>query len=175
MTFDQVAEKVQEYLRDPFFPPSRVIIDGANKQGLEEMNTRHGTGLVPAEKHGKVEYINLLNGDLRMGRIQALPLAKALVEEWKVLVWMTDGGKIIEPRKEHSGIHNDLSDAFLYVWRYCYNFLWKPPVNPQKAGTLESWEPQHIAKLQELGRKEQNPNELDLDWDESWDPDNDDL
>src|SRR5262249_45993306 len=144
------------------------VVDGANKQGVAEMNNRHGSGLLIAEKHGKVEYINLFNGDLRESRIKILPGTEQLAREWKALVWVTDGGKIIEPRIEHQGIHNDLSDGTLYIWRHAYNYLFKAPVKPVPREAQESWEPLHIKKLEEQVRKEQNPNELDLAWDEEW-------
>lgn len=168
LDFTATAEKIHEL--DKIFNFEVKICDGANKQGIQEMNDRHKCGLIIAEKHGKLEYINLMNGDLRQGKIKTLPAAQALTKEWKALVWVTEGGKIVEPRKEHQGIHNDLADSALYLWRYAYTYMYTPTVKPPEPGTLESWEPTHIKNLQEQIRKQQNPNELDLDWDETWNP-----
>lgn len=170
MDFTAVAAKIKDLEKTYDFDVK--VCDGANKQGIEEMNNRHQAGLIVAEKHGKVEYINLFNGDLLQGKIKTLPEAKELSEEWKALVWVTDGGKIVEPRKEHQGIHNDLSDSCLYLWRYATTYLWKPPVLPPKPGSAESWEPDHIKKLEEQIKREQNPDDLyPMEWDEGWDPD----
>lgn len=169
MDFTAVAGKIRELEKD--FEFDVKVVDGANKQGVAELNNRHGCALIIAEKHGKIEYINLFNGELRQGFIKVLPIAKALPEEWKSLVWVTDGGKILEPRIEHPGIHNDLSDSCLYLWRYAYNYLFKPTVKPPIPGTQESWEPEHIKKLEDQVRKEQNPDELAIDWDDGWNED----
>ena len=39
-SFDQVEIKIKEFQSDPHFPVSSVIIDGANKQGVETMRLR---------------------------------------------------------------------------------------------------------------------------------------
>lgn len=170
MDFTAVAQKIVEL--DKTYNFEVKVCDGANKQGIEEMNNRHRTGLIIAEKHGKVEYINLMNGDLRQARIKLLPLAKPLADEWKALVWITEGGKIVEPRREHQGIHNDLSDSCLYLWRYAYTYLWQPIEKKPVPGSQASWEPEHIRKLEEQVKREQNPDELPLlDWDEGWNED----
>lgn len=169
MDFTAVAEKTLELEKTYNFEVK--VVDGANKQGIAEMNNRHSTGFIIAEKHGKVEYINLMNGDLRQGKIKLLPGAMPLSKEWKVLVWVTEGGKIIEPRKEHAAIENHLSDGALYLWRYAYTYLFQAPKPFVPREAQESWEPDHIKKLQDAVRKEQNPDELSLDWDEDWTPD----
>lgn len=170
MDFTACAEKIKEL--ELSFSFEVKVCDGANKQGLAEMNNRHGAGLIPAEKHGKVEYINLFNGDMRQARIKLLPLAAPLAAEWKALVWITDGGKIVEPRQEHPGIHNDLCDPTLYLWRYAYTYLWQPQEKKPEPGTQASWEPDHIKKLEDTVRREQNPDDIfqGLEWDPDWDP-----
>lgn len=170
MDFTDVALKIKELERR--FKFDVKIADGANKQGLAEMNNRHGTQLIPAEKHGKVEYINLLNGDLIQGKIRLLPKAVLLADEMKRLVWVTEAGKLAFPLKEHEGMPNHCCDAFLYCWRYAYNYLWKPTEPFKDRQKQEVWEPAHIEKLTEQIRREKNPDELHIDWEEAWDDDN---
>jgi hypothetical protein len=112
------------------------VVDGANKQGVEEMNRRHGLSLVPAEKKDKVDFIRLMNDDMLQGVMVALPEAQPVVEEWGTLVWSTDlAGKIIEPRKENPNLPNHGTDATLYAWRKCYQYLSERPKPVAKPGT----------------------------------------
>jgi hypothetical protein len=159
-----VAEKRRELaLRFNF---EVEVIDGANKQAVEELNNRHGCRFIPADKIGKVDFINLMNAEFIQGMIQLLPGAKELGEEMKSLVWETDNGKIkLTPsgqRREHPGLPNNLCDAALYNWRYCYNYLFKKPEPGPAFGSQDHWERPHIERLQEQIRREQNPNHLEL-------------
>ena len=47
---------------------------------------------------------------------------KLLRQEWDSLVWEDANKEDEDPRCE-----NHLSDATLYAWRYCYNYLYKDP------------------------------------------------
>lgn len=146
------------------------VVDGANKQAVAELNNRHSLGLIAADKTGKADFIRIMNDDFIQGRIKLLPAAQPLAEEYKTLVWLTDeNGKIIEPRVENPVIPNDAADGALYLWRFCYQYLFKTPEKTPAPGTVESWEPAHIAKLQDQVRRAENPNELDLQWEETWD------
>ncbi len=163
------------------------VADGANKQALAELNNRLKCKFIPADKTGKVDFIKIMNDEFIQGNIKLLPGAyerqekdvDSLADEYETLVWETDNGKVIEPRKENPNIHNDLADSGLYNWRYTHTYLWSQPIK----GALkvdwtkqESWEPNHLQKLQEAARKEQNPNELDLSFDaDLFDFDRDDL
>lgn len=158
------AEKVKEL--DKRYGFEVKVVDGANKMAVEEMNQRHRCGLIPADKTGKVDFINIMNSEFIQQRIKLLPQTKALEDEYRTLVWITDNGKVVEPKKEHPGIHNDLADAALYLWRYCYQYLFEVPKKAIDWSSQERWEPQHIEKLAEQIRKEQNPNELELSFDQ---------
>lgn len=152
------------------------VVDGANKMAVEEMNNRqHNCGLIPADKTGKVDFIRLMNDEFIQGKIKLLPEAynkhepnvDSLDDEYGVLVWVTDNGKVKEPRKEHPGIHNDLCDAALYNWRYCYSYLFKAPKKEPELTSQERWEGDHLKRMEEEVRREKNPSALDLDFDPS--------
>lgn len=151
------------------------VVDGANKMAVEEMNNRHGCGLIPADKTGKADFIKLMNDDFVQNKIVLLPEAylkhepevDSLEDEYEALVWITEDGKVVEPRKEHPGLHNDLCDGALYNWRYCYQYLFKPTEPQVDYHSQERWEKDHIKSLAEEVRREQNPNEFDLSFDRS--------
>lgn len=180
MDITDVAAKIKELERKYTFQVK--VVDGANKQAVAELNNRHGTNLIPADKTGKVDFIKLMNDELIQGKIKLLPGTDALYNpkslydpkqakgEYQTLIWETDGnGKVKEPRKEHPTLHNDASDCALYLWRYCFQYLFTQPLPFQDKSKQEIWESLHIQKLQDQVRKESNPNELEMDWDEAWD------
>ena len=136
MDFTDVANKVKEL--DKTYNFNLTVVDGANKQGVQEMNNRHGLSLLPAEKTAKADYVRLLNDDLVQGNVLLLPQAHELAKEWSELVWCTDiTGKVMEPRKENPNLDNHLADSFLYLWRRCYQYLSQKPKSPPKQGTAE--------------------------------------
>lgn len=122
MTFDQVVIKINEFMLDPQYPVSKVIIDGANKQGVESMRIRSAIPFEYADKQGKVDFIEMLNGDLIQAKIKISHRCEALTDELRGLVWLTDGDKIIVPKKENPSLSNHLCDAFLYAWRNGYHY-----------------------------------------------------
>ncbi len=151
------------------------VVDGANKQAVSELNNRHDLNLICADKTGKVDFITIMNDDFIQAKIMLLEEeTKDLQTEYDKLIWLTDAnGKVLIPKKENPIIHNDLSDGALYLWRYCYVYLdvfdtGKKWINPHDQS---QWEPEHVRKLQEQVKKEQNPNYLEIVWDEEWDED----
>jgi len=124
MTFEEVAAKIQEFMRDPTYAPHKIVIDGANKQGVESMRLRSSIPFEYADKRDKVTFIELCNSDMTQGKIKILNTAenRPLWEEMSSLVWVTDGDKIKYPKKEHPSLANHLCDAFLYAWRCGYHY-----------------------------------------------------
>lgn len=168
MDVTAVADKIRELQTRWNFDVK--VIDNANKQAVAELNNRHQLNLVAADKTGKADFINIMNGEFIQRKIFLLPNAKELASEYETLVWETDNGKVKEPRKEHPGIPNHLTDAALYLWRYCYSYLFNEPAKKPVWGSQAHWEPEHLRNLEEQVRRKQNPNELELtssDFDEN--------
>lgn len=163
MDITDVANKIKELEKTWTFEVK--VVDNANKQAVYELNNRHGSQLIPADKTGKVDFINLMNAELIQRKIFTLPGAEELATEFKTLVWETDNGKIKEPRKEHAGLPNHLTDAALYNWRHAYQYLFEAPSKPLDKSLQTVWEKAHIEKLQDEVRREQNPTDLDLQFD----------
>jgi hypothetical protein len=124
MDVTDVANKIKWY--QSRFPVSKVIIDGSNKQAVEEMQRRHDLALTAADKREKADFIQLLNGDLIQGKIKLSPQCKELKEEALTLIWVVKDDQIIFPRKENPNCANHLCDAWLYAWRFCYPFMAEP-------------------------------------------------
>lgn len=160
MDVTDVADKIRELERKFTFDVK--VIDNANKQAVAELNNRHKLNLIAADKTGKNDFINIMNSEFIQGKIFTLPGCNELASEYEGLVWVTDNGKVKEPRKEHPGLSNHLTDAALYLWRHCYQYLFSEPAKQPVWGSQEHWEPKHIAALEEQVRRKQNPNELEL-------------
>lgn len=122
MDITDVAEKIKAFgTRYDIF---RVVVDGANKQAVEEIRKRHGIALHAADKTGKSDFIEIMNAELIQARIKIYePASTELVNEWLGLIWDDKSVK----RQEHPNCENHLADAALYAWRYCYQFLSEQP------------------------------------------------
>lgn len=137
MTFPEVEAKIREFMSDPAYPIQSVIIDGANKQGVESMNMRSDINFVYADKQGKSDHIEICNGDMIQAKLKIHESCAPLVDEMLTLVWRTDGDVIKIPRVENPSCPNHLCDAFLYVWFHCYHFLAQPAEVIPLPGTPE--------------------------------------
>ena len=135
MDITDVAEKIKQLKTK--YNIHKVIIDGANKQAVEEIQRRHQIPLIAADKTGKTDFIEIMNAELIQARIKAHKLNAAnLVEEWQNLVWKEKGKK----REENPACDNHLADACLYAWRFTYQFFSEKPKTRAKPGTKEWYE-----------------------------------
>lgn len=123
----------------------RIVIDGSAKQAVEEMKARHGISLYPTEKSGKSDFIEIMNAELIQGTIKLVEdKTYDLVDEWKSLIW--DDRSV--SRIENPTCPNHLSDATLYAWRYCYQYLFTAKAPPKtEEEKLDQWEEMEAEKL----------------------------
>ncbi len=144
MTFDALTDQIEVFMKHPTLSPHKVVIDGANKQGVESMRHRSMIPFEYADKNDKATFIELCNSDLIEGRVKIIdqPENRPLWEEMSSLVWMTDGDRIKYPKKEHPALQNHLCDAFLYAWRCGYHYAHKPTEKKIIKGSRE-WFIQH--------------------------------
>lgn len=165
MTFDDVVMKIQEFMRDPIMAPHRVIIDGANKQGVESMKQRSSIPFEYADKQDKATFIELCNNDLIQGSIKVIdtPENRPLWDEMQGLVWVTDGDKIKYPKKEHPALPNHLCDAFLYAWRCGWHYASIPAKKQVVVGSRD-W---YLKQSEQIWEREreflQNKNEWPME------------
>ncbi len=157
-----VRAKIKEFTDDPRYPVSQVIIDGANKQGVETMNIRGDINFTYADKLGKADHIEVCNGDLLMGKIKIHDSCTELITEMIKLVWQTEGDRIKIPRKEHPTLPNHLCDAFLYGWFNGWHFLSRPAKVALLPGTPEYVKEQedlHKQAIMERMKRDQAAND----------------
>jgi hypothetical protein len=165
-----VRHKIKEFLADPRYPISQVIIDGANKQGVETMNTRGDIPFYYADKQSKVDHIEMCNGDLIQGKIKIHTSCTPLIDEMMALVWKTAGDKIILPKKEHPSLPNHACDAFLYGWYNGWHFLSKPakialiPGSPEYIREQEDLHKKSIAERLQREQMLKDPNARGITW-----------
>lgn len=110
--FTAVSNVIKDLKRK--YPINNLIVDGANKQGIEEMKKRLGLPEIEiAEKLGKATYLRLLRDDVIMGKLKFIKNDNDELErEWKSLQWKDE-----KKEKEDDRCQNHLSDAVLYGWR----------------------------------------------------------
>lgn len=165
MTFDEVVFKIQEFMKDPLWAPHRVIIDGANKQGVESMRQRSSIPFEFADKQDKATFIELCNSDLIEGRIKILHTQenRPLWDEMCSLVWQTDGDRIKYPKKEHPALSNHRCDAFLYAWRCGWHYASRPQETKVAVGSRE-WYMQQSERIWEKERERLEKEDQQGDW-----------
>lgn len=155
MDLTDVSNKIKEYLSQ--YQIGKIIVDGSDKQSVEEMRRRHGVPLEAAEKQGKTDFIELLNADFIQQKILINLNCLNLINELMGLVWQTEGDLIKLPRKEHPSLPNHLCDALLYAWRYCYQYMSEPVIKKPIMGT-KAWQDQENENMWDL-EKERLENE----------------
>ncbi len=165
LTFDQVADRILKFMRDSEWSPNKVIIDGANKQGVESMRARSSIPFEPADKRDKATFIELCNADMVQGKIKMLDTGenRALWQEMAALVWVTDGDRIKIPKEEHPALPNHRTDAFLYGWRCGYHYHSAPAEVKLPIGS-KAWYDQQADNIWERERERLVSEQQKGDW-----------
>ncbi len=103
------------------YKPIRIEIDAGalGKKIADEIIRRHSIPVHAAEKHRKFEYIELMNDDLRTGKLKirrdSLCAQDMALVQWDILTK--------EKRTISKSFHSDITDAVLYAWRYANHFF----------------------------------------------------
>jgi hypothetical protein len=151
LDFTGVAGQIRELQRK--FAISKIVIDGSNKQGVEEIKKRHNIPMDNAEKQGKATYLRLLRDDVLQKNLMILEGANELVTEWKQLQWKNE-----ERKEEDSRCQNHLSDATLYAWRESRHYTYDPEDAPKDQNSQEFMDELEEMEAEEM-RKEAEENE----------------
>lgn len=145
------------------YNPVKSVIDtgGLGKKITEELKNRYSFHLEPAEKIRKKEFIEIMNSDMKLGRIK-VPKKAMVQSEWELLIW--DVEELAKNKwVEDAAFENHLCDAALYSWRECYHFLYEEkPIEPE-FGTPEYFKHQEnlIEKQIEEEFKRNQRNDFD--------------
>jgi hypothetical protein len=115
-TLTRVAQEINS-IRSKY-PIGKMVIDGANKQGVEDIKQRFKLKLESAEKTEKAFFLRALDDDFKEGNVLIVEKDNpALIGEWKQLQWKDE-----EKKEEDDRCQNHLSDATLYAWRKCRHY-----------------------------------------------------
>jgi len=103
------------------YKPVKMKIDAGalGKKISEELRRRHNIPVESADKVRKIEYIELLNDDLRTGRLMIKKDSTA-AHDYHLIQW-----DIVEKERRtiSDTFHSDIADAVLYAWRECNHFF----------------------------------------------------
>lgn len=126
-TISELAEMIIEI--DKSYGCVKKVIDAGalGKKITEEINQRYGIHLEAAEKTRKIEYIELMNADLRAGKIKVKD-SSIFAEESSLVQWDRDKSRP-DKRVISDKYHSDFCDAFLYAYREARHYLYEAP-NP---------------------------------------------
>lgn len=117
LDFTAVAQHIKQYQTRYHF--SRIVVDAAGLQGIEELRQRHNLPLIAAKKTAKLDYIALMNADLSQGLVKIMrPGCDALLKEWDGIIWDPNKDKL----ETYYLCQDHLSDAALYMWRESGHF-----------------------------------------------------
>ena len=159
MDLTDVANEIK-YLRIKY-NITQFEVDGANKQGVQEIRNRHGLPLEAAEKIDKPVYLSLLKDDINTHTAIVDPEGcKELVGEWKHLIWKDSSKKLENPKCK-----NHKSDSALYIWRKARHYLYREKEKPPSRDSEE-----YMKKMQEKEAKRlQRQLEEEQEWGGSFD------
>lgn len=105
------------------YDPVKMVMDAGalGKKIQEEIRRRHAIPLEAADKNRKLEYIELLNDDLRTAKFQAVK-GSQFEEDCYLVQWDKDAE---DPSKLviSKSFHSDICDSVLYAWRECNHFI----------------------------------------------------
>ena len=159
----QLVAVIREY-KDEYNPIRMVMDAGAlGKKIQEELRMRHGLNIDAADKARKVEFIELLNDDLRTEKFKAFN--KSLFEEDCMLVQWDKDSRIRNPErpKISDTYHSDICDAVLYAWRECRHYLSEKPVDSPKKGTNSYMKELEMKEAKECEEKKKDPYGFELE------------
>lgn len=159
MIFDEVKDYTETL--DQFYGGLKfVVVDGANKQGVETMRAKSRLVFTAAEKTGKRDNIEIFNSELIQQRIvliagdgqgdfsQGQEQSDPLLNEWQGLIWdekLLQKGKHVEDAR----CPNHLADATLYAWRYAYNYTSLPVPDDPPPRDSEAYMDLELERLKE--------------------------
>lgn len=149
MSVSDVADAIHR-LRNAY-GPSRIVMDvgGLGKMIAAELNTRYGLGIEPADKAGKLAFIEIANSDLRKGLLK-IPLGGGTAEQLATIQWAADR------KKEDPMYPNDAADAMLYAYRALLHYRAGPrpiPVEPESEEWYKLERERLIAQRARQGKK----------------------
>jgi hypothetical protein len=108
-----------------------IVVDGANKQVVEELRQVHRLPLIAADKRRKQAHWALMNADFRTGRIQVIEkFNQEIIKEWNELIY-DERNRLIGILKENPTKENHAADACLYGFFFSRHYRATPEPKPE--------------------------------------------
>ena len=159
----QLVAAINEY--KDLYNPIRMVMDAGalGKKIQEELRMRHGLNIEAADKTRKIEFIELLNDDLRTEKFKAFK--SSLFEEDCMLVQWDKDSKIRNPErpKISDTYHSDICDAVLYAWRECRHYLSEKPKAQPKEGSDAYMKELEMREARECEERKKDPYAFELE------------
>jgi hypothetical protein len=140
--------------------PEVMVVDTGGSMGksfAETLARVYGLPVVAAKKPEKFEYIEMLNGDFDRGRVKIIPGTKLEEQLLSVQFDLSDGARAELAHKgrlrEDPACPNDVTDAFLYLWRECHHHFATSGPDKPPPGSTEWWEAREKAAYQAACRQ----------------------
>jgi hypothetical protein len=131
-TISDLANKIKYFETKYDFIKKVIDTGGLGKKITEELGQRFGLHLEPAEKTRKHEFIELMNDDLRKGRLK-IKYKSLTYQEMAILQWDPNAARPIEDKR----YKNHLCDSILYAWREAKHYTYEDPIGFPAIGTAE--------------------------------------
>lgn len=156
LTITDLVNKIKE-LQSRYEPVRMVMDAGAlGKKIQEEIRQRHGISMEAAEKHRKNEFIELMNDDLRTGKLK-IRRDSRWAEDAMLIQWdRSTPGRL----KISDVFHSDISDAVLYAWRECKHYGSEAKDEKPRLGTPEYMDWLEEEEARKVEERQQMRDEL---------------
>lgn len=135
-----LVDKIKEL--ENKYKPVKMKIDhgGLGAKIAEELRVRHKIPVEAAEKVRKFEFIELMNDDLRLGKLK-IKSDTRWVEDQQLVSWdYSNPDKL----KISDTYHSDITDAVLYAWReakHYHQIRKEKPLDPTSEAAVDKfWE-----------------------------------
>ena len=159
MTIDKFGAEIQHTV-SLFGEPDVIVGDKGSLGGVlyvQELQSRFGISVIEAEKREKFDHIELLNSDFYSDRVQII-YNSDLDHELCGLQWDLEKDskeRLIRTGKlrENPSCANHLSDALLYLWRYCYHYWAVAEEVRIIVGSAEWWKDRERTSIERLREK----------------------
>jgi len=148
-----------------YYNPVKMVMDAGalGKKIQEEIRNRHGINAEAADKTRKLEFIELLNDDLRTGRFKTFENSK-FEEDSYIVVWDYDG----TVKKVSDRTHSDIHDSTLYAWKEAKHYFEKEKEKKSEKYSKEWLDEQEMLLAKQLKANMQKDEEVvsqdDLDY-----------
>jgi phage terminase large subunit len=163
-TISQLAEAIARI--DAEYECIKKVIDAGalGKKITEEIIQRYGITLEAADKKRKIEFIELMNADLRKG-IFMIKKTSIAAEEAKLIQWDIDKSTP-DKLKISDVVHSDLWDSLLYAYREARHYLYEKPPSVHRRNTDEYMRALEEAEAEKMEQKKDTNNLLLLNEDD---------